>query len=56
MSEREMFERSFGRPKNFFKLAAESQWRIDKELGILDWMGDGLSEEDMKRFKNHYEK
>ena len=49
-----MFERSFGRPKNFFKLGGESQWRIDKELGILDWNGDGLSEEDKKRFSEHY--
>lgn len=56
MNEREMFEQSFKRPKSFFKLSGEAQWRIDKELGILDWIGEGLSEEDRKRFKNHYEK
>lgn len=55
MTEREMFERSFQRPRNYFKLSAESQWAIDKALGILDWMGHGLSKEDMKRFNDHYE-
>lgn len=54
MSEREMFEKSFLRPKNYFKLSPESQWEIDSELGILDWKGEGLSKEDIKRFKNHY--
>lgn len=56
MSEREMFEQSFKRPTNFFKLSPKEQWRIDKELGILDWWGEGISDEDMKRFSNHYEK
>ena len=49
-----MFERSFQRPSNFFKLSGERQWEIDKDLGILDWMGKGLSEEDKKRFNSHY--
>lgn len=49
-----MFEVSFKRPKNFFKLSADTQWEIDKQLGILDWMGEGLSEEDMVRFRDHY--
>ncbi len=55
MTEREMFEKSFQRPKNYFKLAADEQWGIDKRLGILDWNGDGLTEEDIKRFQAHYE-
>jgi hypothetical protein len=55
-TEREMFERSFQRPSNYFKLSAETQWEIDKNLGILDWAGEGLTEEDMERFRNHYEK
>lgn len=55
MTEREMFEASFRRPKNFFHLSAEEQWRIDKELGILDWNGEDLTAEDNKRFKAHYE-
>lgn len=55
MTESEMFEKSFQRPPNYFKLSAERQWDIDKGLGILDWSGDGLSEEDMKRFHNHYD-
>jgi len=55
-TEREMFETSFRRPSNYFKLSGEQQWAIDKELGILDWTGDDLSEEDIKRFWAHYDK
>lgn len=51
-----MFEKSFQRPTNFFKLSAEKQWEIDKSLGILDWIGEGLSQEDLQRLNNHYEK
>ena len=54
MNEREMFEKSFERPKNYFKLSEEQQWDIDNELGILDWLGTGLSDDDKKRFKEHY--
>jgi hypothetical protein len=54
MSEREMFEKSFQRPRNFLKLSPERQWEIDKELGILDWLGLGLSKEDLKRLNEHY--
>lgn len=56
LTEREMFEKSFERPKNFFKLTNDDKWDIDKSLGILDWKGENLSEEDMNRFRNHYEK
>lgn len=55
MIEREMFEASFKRPKNYFKLSAQEQWAIDKRLGILDWNGEDLTEADKKRFKEHYE-
>ena len=55
MTQREMFDRSFQRPKDFFKLSADTQWAIDKSLGILDWEGMNLSEEDTKRFHAHYE-
>ena len=51
-----MFEKSFERPKNFFKLTNDDKWDIDKSLGILDWKGENLSEEDMNRFRNHYKK
>lgn len=54
MNEREMFEKSFQRPNNFFKLSAEKQFEIDKELGILDWCGEDLTEEDKQRYKAHY--
>lgn len=54
MSEKEIFEQSFQRPKNYFELDAKTQWQIDKELGILDWQGKGLTTKDKKRYKNHY--
>jgi hypothetical protein len=54
LTQREMFEQSFKRPRNFLRLSAEEQWEIDKELGILDWRGENLSKEDMKRIKEHY--
>lgn len=55
MNEREMFEASFNRPKNFFHLADGRKWDIDEKLGILDWLGADLSEEDLDRFEKHYE-
>ena len=56
MSEQEMFEKSFERPWNFFKLSSNEQWEIDKKLGILDWEGTNLTEADSKRFADHYRK
>lgn len=54
MTERQMFEQSFKRPGDFFKLSPEEQWEIDKRLGLLDWKGNNLSESDMARFRAHY--
>lgn len=54
MTESEMFEKSFERPKNYFELSTERQWEIDKELGILDWKGTDLTKEEKERFKKHY--
>jgi len=54
MTEKEMFEKSFERPTNFFNLSEKTRWSIDKKLGILDWKGEFLSKEDVERFKNHY--
>jgi len=54
MNERQMFEKSFERPSNFFELSPEEQWAIDKDLGILDWEGRDLTPEDRKRFFAHY--
>lgn len=56
MNQREMFEKSFERPTNYCKLDAESQWRIDDRLGILDWEGKDLSPEDRQRMNEHYDK
>lgn len=50
-----MFEKSFQRPSNYFKLSPERQWEIDSDLGILDWLGEDLTEEDEKRFQEHYD-
>ena len=54
MTEQEMFEASFKRPKNYFKLSAQEQWAIDKNLGILDWEGGNLTKEELARFRAHY--
>ncbi len=35
----EMVEKALKRPKNYFKLSPREQWKIDSELGILDWDG-----------------
>jgi hypothetical protein len=51
-----MFEKSFQRPPNFFDLSGQTQWAIDKNLGILDWTGCNLTPEDRERFMNHYKK
>lgn len=54
MNEREMFEKSFERPSNYFNLSGRQQWDIDENLGILDWIGEDLSKEDKERFQEHY--
>jgi hypothetical protein len=54
MTEREMFEKCFQRPSNYFKLSPRQQWEIDERLGILDWEGSGLSVQDMERFRKHF--
>ena len=54
MTEKEMFEKSFERPQNYFALSSLEQWAIDNRLGILDWKGTGLSKEEQARFKDHY--
>ena len=54
MTEHEMFLKSFERPSNYFKLDAETQWEIDRQLGILDWEGKNLTSEESKRFFDHY--
>lgn len=54
MTQKEMFEASFKRPRNYLKLSEWEQWRIDAALGILDWRGEDLSDSDMKRIEDHY--
>lgn len=54
MTNDEMYEKSFQRPKCFFFLTAQEQWDIDKELGILDWDGQGLTDEQKVRYAEYY--
>lgn len=54
LSQREMFEKSFERPRSYFYLSEQEQWEIDKALGILDWDGSDLTKEDKARFRKHY--
>lgn len=56
LTESQMFEKSFQRPKNFFMLSASLQWAIDKELGILDWNAENLTDEEKARYHEHYQK
>ncbi len=42
------------RPRNYFKLSFSTQWAIDKRLGILDWDGSGLSEDDLKIYYAYF--
>lgn len=51
-----MFEESFKRPSYFFSLTQDHQWSIDSRLGILDWKGEDLTDEDRLRYKKHYSK
>lgn len=54
MTNKEMFEESFKRPHNYFKLSPQRQWDIDSQLGILDWEGGQITKEENERFQNHY--
>lgn len=61
MSERRMFELSFNRPHNYFSLNPDQQWKIDDNLGILDWLGYCAHDNDLPqckechtRYKEHY--
>lgn len=53
-TDREMFELSMLRPPNYFRLDGDTQWAIDKSLGILDWEGMTLTGEDLTRFNEYF--
>lgn len=55
MTQKEMFEQSFKRPRNYFLLSPREQWVVDKELGILDWDGKDLTREEQGRYVKHYQ-
>lgn len=54
MTQHQMFEASFSRPGNYFTRSSEEQWEIDKRLGILDWNGEDLTDEELERYRAHY--
>jgi len=41
-------EQALKRPNNYNDLSPESQWQIDKQLGILDWEP---TEEEIEQYK-----
>lgn len=56
-----MFEQSLRRPSNYFTLSSYEQWRIDSNIGILDWFGGCFHmanmhncEECYERFNSHF--
>jgi len=53
MTHEEMFQAALRRPKNYFDLSEESQWEIDKGLGILDWSGPKTEEERRQIYEHH---
>ncbi|KKN13809.1 hypothetical protein LCGC14_1002570 [marine sediment metagenome] len=54
MTQREMFEVSFKRPRDYFDLSPRRQFEIDGALGILDWSMCELSSEDLQRYTGYY--
>jgi hypothetical protein len=54
MTQDEMYEKSFERPRDYFKLSAAAQWEIDKRLGILDWEVENLTDAQKQRMFVYY--
>lgn len=52
--EKKLYEKTFKRPKNYFKLPLTEQWSIDSKLGIMDWKGHGMNQEELSRYQKHY--
>lgn len=55
MTQEEMFEKCFERPKNFYKLSYREQQKIDAKLGILAFDVVHLSLERQRRFTAYFE-
>jgi len=45
MEKENLFEQAMKRPSNYHQLEPSIQWKIDKELGILDWDGTCIHNE-----------
>ena len=55
MTNDEMYEKSFERPRDYFHLSRDEQDLIDISLGIRAWVGTGLKEHQEERFAAHYD-
>lgn len=55
MTQQEMFEKCFERPRNFLNLSEQEQWEIDKNLGILDWDDSDLEREEIERYREYFD-
>ena len=55
MTQKEMFEESFKRPKNYFHLTPNERFEIDKKLGILKLEITNLTKEELIEFSKHYD-
>lgn len=42
------------RPSTYFKLSSKRQWEIDSAIGILDWDGKDMSEEEKEEFYKYF--
>ena len=59
--EGQLFEMSLRRPSNYYNLSQAQQWRVDSDLGILDWDGGCYHASNLngcptclQRFKDHF--
>ena len=52
--DQEMYKKAFLRPKNFLNLTPEEQWKIDDNLGILDWDGSKMTDEERSKLYAHF--
>lgn len=49
----EMIEKALKRPRNHFELTERERWKIDRDLGLLDWEGP-KTYEDAKVLQKHH--
>lgn len=54
--EGQQFELCFRRPRNYFKLDGSEQWRIDDNIGLLDWNGGCYHEKQLSKCANCHQR